>query len=174
MPLGFINEAIIELKNLGVRNCLIPCNTAHAFVDQYLKFEKMHFINMVEETKRYVEKKYPDKKFMIIGTNGTACSKIYGDYQDNPEASFQQEIMELITRIKNKGSLDYCRNKLNDILLALNARNNNCLFIIACTELSIAINDYNNNNFNYVDALDVLAVKAIKSCGYKVNTKGRG
>lgn len=170
-PLKMIKEGIEELKALGVKKYVIPCNTSHAFINLLPKFNDMELINMVEETKSYINKHF-NKQMCILATDGTVRTKVYGDYTENviyPDSLHQEKIMEIIYAIKRSNkSIDNCRGEFLNIIKEIHCKNNNIVFIIACTELSLLMNDYENKDIICVDAMDVVAVQAILKCGYRV------
>jgi len=75
-PVPYLNEAIADLKKLGAEYVIMPCNTAHYFVDK-VDFQGLKFINMVEETLNYLKEKYNDKKIIVLSTSGTNVANVY-------------------------------------------------------------------------------------------------
>lgn len=66
------------LDALGVSVILIPCNTAHYFIESVQKEIQTPILNMILETVNYIEKQYSGVKTIgILGTTGTIKSKIY-------------------------------------------------------------------------------------------------
>ncbi|NQV90855.1 aspartate/glutamate racemase family protein, partial [Candidatus Woesearchaeota archaeon] len=66
------------LEFLGADFLIIPCNTAHYFIKDIQPHINIPFINMIEETVRFVSDNYQDtKKVGILGTNLTIKMKLY-------------------------------------------------------------------------------------------------
>ena len=87
----------------------IPCNTAHAFIDQVPASDSAPIVNMIEEAAADTHRKFPEiKRVGILATTGTMKSRIYhtalasfGLQLIDPDVSIQQElVMPAIGRIK--------------------------------------------------------------------------
>lgn len=79
-PLPYLVKAAKVLKKGGVDFLIIPCNTAHAFIDQLQKQVKIPIINMIEETAKYVKTMMPRiKRVGLLATTGTIKTRIYHD-----------------------------------------------------------------------------------------------
>lgn len=178
-PLAEILEGINELKSLGAKHFVIPCNTSHIFSDEFGKVKDIIFIDMIKTTKNYLCKQFYKEKVCILCTKGTASAKVYGyghNYDEYdviyPKQEIQDEIMNIILSVKanNKNTLQN-RTRLIDIMKDIMKEQGNCIFVIACTELSVIISNAVISGIQYVDAMDLLAINAIIQCGYKVNTK---
>ena len=173
-PLPYITQCLHQLIDFGVKTIAIPCNTSHVFVDEMVFPENVNFVNMIEETIIAIKKIFPNKMICVLGTTGTQIAGIYDQYVDiyldisqlfYPEEKEQAFLMEIIYQLK-AGHVDESINDMFINLLNKIAKSRaETVFIIACTELSL-INKKLLNGFSYVDALDILAVKAIQACGY--------
>ena len=56
------------------------CNTAHYFYNDIKEKINIDFLNMIEETAKFVQSNYPITKNRLLGTDGTLDSKIYDLY----------------------------------------------------------------------------------------------
>lgn len=165
-PILKINEGIDELIKNGCENFIIPCNTAHYFKDKFDLQGKINFIDMIEETKSFLEENYKNSKICVLATNGTVKTNIYGKNTNldinYPNEIIQKQVMDIIYKTKSG----------NDMCLELQKIIDNKeydLYLLACTELSI----YNERlNGNTLDAMDVLVSSVIRKCGKKINNKG--
>lgn len=171
-PLPYIKESIDELKKIGVKHFIIPCNTTHFFARE-LSAEGINFINMVNETRKYINNLSTSLPICVLGTTGTAKVRIYGDGIDSgnevfyPNSELQRDIMDIILDVKsNTSSLSINKERLLKIMNEITSNKGKCLFVIACTELSLIIPD---GDIEYVDALDILAFTTILRCGYKIS-----
>jgi aspartate racemase len=71
------------LEKSGADFLIMPCNTAHYFIDHIKKNIKIPFINMPEEAAKYTYDKYGgDAVVGIMATDGTIKTKIYENYYD--------------------------------------------------------------------------------------------
>lgn len=168
-PLPYlINDAKI-LENIGCKFIAMPCNTAHAFLDDIKKNINIEIINMVEETIFECNNKNM-KKVGLMATRGTINTHIFDKHSNlelfKPNHNIQEKIDEFIfDRVKKNISVSL--NEFNDILNYF--YENNCDgIILGCTELSVIKEDLKIRNERIVDTIDVLARKAIKLSGKKL------
>lgn len=157
------------LEGCGCTAIAIPCNTSHYFVDRLQGEVGVPILHMIRETAAALAaqgKKRPG----ILATEGTIRS---GLYQRECAAlgmegvAPQEEIQRLVTSIiydeikqGEKGS----REKFAHIDRAIRAAGCDCA-ILACTELSVFATYHPLPAF-YVDAMVVLAERAVTGCGY--------
>lgn len=174
-PLPFILQGINDLMRLGAKNFIIPCNTSHIFADQFRQQKDIVFIDMVEKTLEYLRKNHKGQRVCILGTTGTAAAKIYGNKSSAkdidifyPDQESQAELMQVILSVKAGNPILENRMRLTRVVKGIQHQNEKCIFVLACTELSVIMSGGNNENTVYVDAMDILAINAIIACGYEV------
>jgi len=161
-PVEKLNERIKQLIEIGCENFIVPCNTAHYFKDKYIKDERINFIDMIEETTKYLKENFNGLKICVLATIGTVMTNIYGQDKDvniNYPCDFtQKEVMEII--YQTKAGVD-----MFDRLQKLVLSEKYDVYLLACTELSVYKDKLKGN---VIDAMDVLAMRAIEKCGKKV------
>ena len=172
-PLPYINESIKDLEEIGAKNFIIACNTAHYFSDGF-KFSKINFINMIDETICYVKNNFPNKTVCVLGTTGTIKTKVYHTNNNAFNIDFmylnedeQQTIMEVITATKEDKNRNELREKLIKVIKNVRQRFSDVVYIIACTELSLYFKDILKEACA-VDAMDCLVNSSIIKCGYRL------
>jgi len=157
------------LSEIGVSYIAIPCNTSHFFLPEVQKGCKAKIINMIEETVSYIADKNI-KKAGIMCTDGTLRAGLYKKVCENrgiefvePDEEMRKTTMDLIYNQVKKGE----KGNLSDFYsVADKFRESGCdCVLIACTELSCILENYKITDAFYVDALDILAKKAILSAG---------
>lgn len=165
-PSRAIVETAQNLLSLGADILVMPCNTAHFYADHITAVAGSRFINMVEETGRYVLSHFgKDTPAVLLATSGTLAGNVYGTVFARmgltlvtPSADEQDTVMELIARIKG-GQMDaptafiqlmeaFCRKDLDH-------------FILGCTELSVADRLFKLPGVR-IDPLHILARAAIR------------
>lgn len=162
-----------KLQDMGADFLIMPCNTAHYFYDEVVDNISIPFLNMIEETARYIIENHKDiKSIGLLATEGTyntgVYDKTFNKYGLNiiiPSLQKQAYIMELIYNIKkgiHQDNLEGYYKAMEEI-----REQNVDHFIMGCTELSVALQLYNLKG-NYIDAMDVVAKKAIEYSGSKV------
>ncbi len=157
------------LEQCGCTVIAIPCNTSHYFVDRLQGEVDVPILHMIRETAGAVYaqgKRRPG----ILATDGTIQTGLYqkefaalGLEAVAPDPETQKLVMSIIyDEIKHgeRGS----RDKFAHIDRAIRAAGCDCA-VLACTELSVFATWHTLPPF-YIDAMMVLAEKAIAACGY--------
>lgn len=157
-PVEKLNEGIEELIKLGCDYFIMPCNTAHAFVDKFNNLDKIKFINMIDCVKEEIRNKYNDKKICVLCTKGTKSSKLYDGnliyYPNN-----QEKIMNVVNNTKaGKDDIDSLQSVVDE------ESKNYDVFLLACTEIS-TYKDRIKTAKKIIDAVDILVKNAILACG---------
>ena len=161
------------LESCGCTALAIPCNTSHYFADRLQREIGVPIIHMLRETAAVLTaqgKKRPG----ILGTDGTIQTGLYqkecaafGLEAVVPDPDTQRLVMSIIyDEIKQgeKGS----REKFAHIDRAIRRSGCDCA-ILACTELSV-FSTYHPLTHFYLDAMMVMAERAVERCGYPLRT----
>lgn len=155
-----------NLEKIGADYLVMPCNTAHFFYDEVVKEVGIPFINMIDETGKYIRNNNKNiDKIGLLATEGTIKAKVYDEVLKNynievlkPSKENQKYITKLIYNIKEGINPD-----LEGFYIAMDELKKQGVevFIAGCTEISVAIDLYSLEG-NIVDAMKVLANSAIK------------
>ncbi len=166
-----------KLEKMGADFLIMPCNNAHYFYEDIVKEINIPLLSMIEAAVEKVKTEYKNEKVGILGTDGTIMGKVYQRVLERekidylvPSIEGQREVMKLIYNIK-MGIYD---NELENLYREfINMKNDGVqVFIIGCTELSVAVDMYEfKEKIKYVDALEILAKKAIIEAGAKLYKK---
>ena len=161
------------LESCGCTALAIPCNTSHYFVDRLQGEIGVPILHMIRETAAALAaqgKKRPG----ILATDGTIQTGLYqkecaavGLEAAAPDPDTQKLVTSIIyDEIKQgkKGSPD----KFAQIDRAIRRMGCDCA-VLACTELSV-FSTYHPLPPFYVDAMMVLAERAVERCGYPLRT----
>ena len=161
------------LDGCGCTALAIPCNTSHYFADRLQGEIGVPIVHMLRETAAALAaqgKKRPG----ILATDGTIQTGLYqkecaavGLEAVAPGPDTQKLVMSIIyDEIKQgeKGS----REKFAHIDKAIRRMGCDCA-ILACTELSV-FSTYHPLPPFYVDAMMVMAERAVEKCGYPLRT----
>ena len=161
------------LESCGCTVLAVPCNTSHYFVDRLQGEVGVPFIHMLRETARELAR-LGKKRPGILATDGTIRTGLYqkecaavGLEAVSPGPDTQKLVMSIIyDEIKQgeKGS----RDKFAKIDRAIRRAGCDCA-ILACTELSV-FSTYHPLPSFYLDAMMVLAERAVERCGYPLRT----
>ncbi len=167
-PLPYMVEDAKRLEAYGADAIIIPCNTAHYFIDEVRRSVGVPVPSIIRETSRHL-RRAGVKKAGILATNGTVTSGSYqmklsdeGLQYEIPEEKYQLYLMELIyDGIKSGQKIDL--DKFYSVVEHM--KNKGCdRMILGCTELSL-INREIGGDESLTDSLEVLANCAIKLCG---------
>jgi len=162
------------LENGGADFLIMPCNTAHYFIDIIKESVNIPFVNMPEETVKYTNDKYgSDTVVGVLATDGTIKSRIYENYYSKfgiktivPEKT-QEKLMKFIYDVIKSGNYDQgtdllfeCVEELKDLGATT--------FLLGCTELSSAQYLYKFEG-PFINPMEVLTEKSIIYAGGQLN-----
>ena len=155
--LGFSSERIINAVNQG------DCNVIQALKDC-----------CCETQKSILTSNYENYNICILGTTGTIKSKVYHEHFLSNDIKYiylnnydQDIIMNVINDTKADKNRENIKNNLLSVVKNVQNNNDNVLFVLACTELSLYLNDVKKIAL-VIDAMDCLVNSAILKCGYKL------
>ncbi len=166
-------EDCLALQRAGCRAICISCNTSHFLVPELQQQLRVPIINMVQESAARIGRDHRGKKAAILATDGTLRMGLYQKaLADNgvdpyvPSAEGQEIVMHLIYDCVKAGlPADGASLRALDAEL----RNAGCsAALLACTELSVIQADGDLREPFYVDAMGVLAERAITFMGRKL------
>lgn len=164
----------VRLQQMGADIIVTPCNTAHYFHDEIESGISIPFLNMIELTAEELRRQ--DAKCVgVMATTGTVQTELFqkallshGITPIIPAPRYQDKVMMLIyDEVKANAPVT-----MEDFyMVAAHLKEQGCdRIILGCTELSVIKQQYHLSK-QYIDSLDVLAVNAIKACGYPVSEK---
>jgi len=164
------------LKKCGATLCCIPCNTAHCAIDEIEREVGLPFINIIEETLRFIRLNFPEtKKVGVLCSSGTRISELYQNTAKKigysfdiilPNEQFQPNVDAGIASIKGglqyrspEKAASYFLPAANDLI-----DNSSEILVLGCTEIPLAIRDKYYRNIRVIDTIDVLANACIERC----------
>ena len=161
------------LEQCGCTAIAIPCNTSHYFVDRLQGETRVPILHMIRETARELARQ-GKKRPGILATDGTIQTGLYqkecaalGLEAVAPEPEAQRLVMSIIYDEIKQGEAG-SREKFAHIDKAIRRAGCDCA-ILACTELSV-FSTYHPLPPFYLDAMAVLAERAVTMCGYPLRT----
>lgn len=154
----------IEMVHDRVDFCVIPCNTAHIYINEIREVSKVPIFSIVEETCRYL-KIHNIKKVGILATIATIQNQLYTRplYESHivpilPLPCEQVTIAEIIVRLVKGEVLKSDKAIILSIIENLKNAGAECV-ILACTDLPILLSQ-SDTNFPLIDTMDLLAEAA--------------
>lgn len=173
-PLKAILDMGTELINGGADYVAMPCITAHYFGKDIIEKIGNGFINMLEETAKYLKLKDIDK-VGLMATDGTIKSRVFENTLNEygidvvlPSEQKQKTVMDIIYN-QVKAGKEVNIDDLYSVKSELK-RNGAKLFILGCTELSVVKGKYPLDG-EFLDVLEILAKRSVELCGGTVNEK---
>ncbi len=168
-----VKEMVASAKTLersGADFLIMSCNTAHYFYDRVKEEINIPFLNMIEETAKYILKvDSKAKRIGLLSTTGTVKGKIYEKIFEKfnleivlPSQEERDEIMHLIYEVVKKGDFNYNPKRVAEIIKNLEIKGANNI-ILGCTELPIAMDIFKIRGTFY-DPTEILALSAIERC----------
>ncbi len=168
-PLPYMVEDARSLETYGATAIVIPCNTAHYFIDEVRRSVNVPVPSIIEETALHL-KNMGAKKVCILATDGTIASGSYQDVLEKhgiawqvPDKEGKAILMDIIYGDVKKGvipppeKLYAAANPLFD---------DGCDYaILGCTELSLLKKSLSGDP-RFVDSLEVLAKVSIELMGH--------
>ena len=167
-PLPELKRAGLGLVRSGATVIAIPCMTAHYFQEELQEAIGAPVIHGIRETAQYL-KDHGIGTVGIMATDGTIRSGIFarelearGIRQVIPSAEGQRYVMDLIYN-DVKAGIEPEMDKFKKVSMELREAGAEVI-VLGCTELSMIKRDYPLGR-GYLDALEVLAMTAVKTCG---------
>ncbi len=172
-PLPQLIESVKKLEKMGADCIIMPCNTAHYFLQSLQIQTKIPFLSMIGQTVRVAKKRYPGQKAGILATTGTLDAGVYSRaFNDEgidvvlPDEEQRKYLMSIIYDHVKAGIMPADPQPFIDVLNEMKSRGAE-YFILGCTELPVAVQSLGLKD-EFVDATEELARAAIEYCGYEV------
>jgi len=167
-PVTAICEGLRRVARAGADLIVIPCNTAHVFIEELRAATPVPIVDLVatcaEEARRLFE---PGSKIGVLATTGTVTSGLYDKALSNqrlvalkPEQNGQEALMEAIygPRGIKAGYLE--PNALQVRQLGRRLIERGCRAVVAgCTEVALVLKDC---EYPVLDPVDLLARKVVQ------------
>ena len=164
-PLPAMISDAQSLETYGATAIVIPCNTAHYFIEEVRKSVSVPMPSIITETVAHI-KRCGYKKAAILATEGTVSSGAYQAEFERaglgwavPDKEGQSIITDIIYGDVKRGVVPP-PEKLYAVADELFKEGCTCA-ILGCTELSVLKRQF-PEDVRYVDSLEVLACRAIK------------
>ncbi len=170
-PLPAMTESLRKLESCGADCILMPCNTAHYYLETLQSRTKIPFLDMLQITVQACREHFPQKTAAILATEGTLRTGLYQDLLDaegisflTPDQAEQDALMRVIyDGVKAGRKADAYRSDMTAVTDALAARGAD-YFILGCTELPVAVEEL-GLALPSVNPTRELAKAAIRFCG---------
>ena len=153
------------LQEGGASFIVIPCNTAHFWIEDIRRAVTIPVVDMIEETVRFLVEKSALKKVGLLSTIGASKTRIYQKMGAKhalkilpPNAELSQRVMAVIGEIKkgNKSAVQLAKiEQVNSWFQKQGVEK----LILGCTELPLL---FEKKSDWALDPMDVLAQIAVE------------
>jgi aspartate racemase len=157
-----------KLVSAGADFIVIPCNTAHAFIDRIRPACSIPVVNMIEESAAEVRRLVDvGQKAGILGTSGTIAAGLYQSALERqglgdliPDEAHQALVMQTIGHVKAGMIDDSAVGPVAQAAHQLEQAGASAL-LAACTELPVVLKQ-SHVHVPLIDPTDVLARAAVR------------
>ncbi|MDP3398895.1 MAG: amino acid racemase [Bacteroidales bacterium] len=170
-PLLYLIKGMKLLEKAKADVVIIPCNTAHYYIEEISKYSSLPILNMIELTSKSI-KEMPVKKIGVLATTGTIRTKLYQRSLENlglevvlPTENEQQElVMEAVygKRGVKAGYKKEPKRLLKEISHRLTERGAEVI-IAGCTEIPLVL-FRKDIPVELINPMEILAKAAIIYC----------
>jgi aspartate racemase len=160
-------ETARNLERAGAELIGMPCNTAHAFLDEIRASVAIPVLDMVDEAAREARELFGERASIgVLATDGTLSTRLYSEalerhgltaVEPGPEA--QRVVMSVIGEVKIGDVSEACAERLAPAVEDLSARGASAL-IAGCTEISLVLARH-LPRLRWLDPLQTLALALV-------------
>jgi aspartate racemase len=155
------------LKAVGCTSIVIPCNTAHFWYDELVKFKIpiLHIVDSVADALRDIN---VTGTIGVMGTHATVELGLY-QYMLNksgwdcitPTKEEMNNLVQPAIDLIKSGSIEEAHPMLMTVVTSLIDRGANAV-VLGCTEIPLSIRETEGNNIPLVNSIDSLVKAVIK------------
>lgn len=158
--LELILQSAKMLENGGADFLVIPCNSAHLFIEEIGKAVNIPVVSIIDESINFISSR-KTKSVALLATPTTIKTNLFdaklkkkGIVMEKPDNSDQKEIGNIVNRILNNEIEDRDKKKLENIINKFSSE----LILLACTDLHILIQP----NEKIFDTMEILKDSAVR------------
>jgi len=166
-PVPSLRSSAKMLESAGVDFLVIPCNTAHYFINRIREVVNIPVLNMIRST---IEELPQNSKAGLLATSGTIETGIYRNYAQEtveiiyPDEEYQNMVMKVIYG-KNGIKAGYKDSGLTESLMkvANHLKEKGANRIIAgCTEIRLVLDNSDFDDIELLKPIDIIAEKSVE------------
>jgi aspartate racemase len=166
-PLADLVRVAQHLENMGADLLVMPCNTAHAYVNEVARAVSIPLVSWVEETAAHIAALEPRPVCAgLLATTGTVASGVYqaalaaaGVEAIIPNDTEQQQVMAAVYGLKGG---EPTQPSVSGVLALLVSRGADVI-VLGCTELPALALDV--QGVRLVDPAPVVAARVVELAG---------
>ncbi|MFW6041071.1 MAG: aspartate/glutamate racemase family protein [Thermoplasmatota archaeon] len=166
-PLSLLRKSAQKLDRAGADFLIIPCNTAHYYIDEIQKSVGIPIFNMIEST---IDQISEGSNVGLLATSGTIKTGIYQKYAEDkvniitPSEEFQETVMNVIYGKKGVKAGYYNKELTKNMLKVVNHLKEKGAeyFIAGCTEIRLVLKDSDIEGASLLTPIDIIAQKSVQ------------
>ena len=149
-------NAAKHLEKGGADFIVIPCNTAHVFIDDIRNSVNIPVLSIVDETVKVLRRRGV-RKMGLLATPATIKNKLFDEKIDcvMPNKINQQQMGIIINSILNNQRPDKNRHELLKIIESISEKSD--ALLLACTDLQLIIPEKEIDGVEVFDTMQILA-----------------
>ena len=154
-------SAAKTLEKGGADFIVLPCNTAHVFIDDIRTSVNIPVLSIIDETTK-VLKSRGVRKTGLLATPATVKNRLFDGEIDliTPNKINQKKIGKIINNILNHQNDDENRIELLKIIGSVSKKSN--ALLLACTDLQLLIPEKEINGIKVFDTMQILANATVR------------
>jgi len=164
-PIPKLLENLNKLNLAGADLAIMPCMTAHSFIEELQERSPIPIINTMSLIDEYLEEFPEIKRIGLLATKGSYKSKIFQRYINKkiivPTVSNQKVVMKVIYGTNGIKTGNVSKTQKEKLMKAIESLNDIQAVITGCTELSLVLNQ-KDLDIKLVDPISILADYVIK------------
>lgn len=160
--LTLLIDAAVSLERGGADFIVIPCNTAHIFIDEIRKAVNIPVLSIIEETVRFLQEK-DVKNVGLLATPSTVKNKLFdsklnagGIKAEFPRREKQELLGGIINKILQNNHSLQDKKELLKIISEFSCDS----VLLACTDLHILLPGKSNTKI--LDTMQILRQAAVR------------
>ena len=164
-PLPYLLQGIQVLKDAGCNFIVIPCNTAHFWYDELIKF-RVPIIHIVDSAAYSLcDAEVNSGTIGIMGTQATIELGLYQNHLTDwncivPTQDEMDNIVQPAIDLVKAGDMVKSHTMLMSVVDSLIARGARAV-VLGCTEIPLAVRENNQNGRPLINSIDSLVKAAI-------------
>lgn len=173
-PVPLLIEGVKFLERAKVDIIVMPCITAHHFYPEIIKGLKTPFLNLLDETVKYVENKKKDiKRLGLLATTGTVKTSLFQNHFERgnreiilPDRDDQLLLMDAIYGKEGikAGYKEEPKKLIKEIVEHLVYERAQAI-IAGCSEVPLVLKD-DDISIPFIDPLRIITFQSILRMGY--------
>lgn len=180
-PTPWLIHGVNQVGNLGADFVVMPCNTAHAFLDRIQPQANRPVLSMIESAADMIKGTHPEARTVgLLATNGTISTGIYQKALEErgietivPDDETQRRcVMSAIRAVKASSVQPAVTARLVEAANELHERGADVI-LAACTEIPVVLQQ-RHLDVPLIDATDALARLAVATARHLDDSAGAG